>query len=128
MLLGPQILSLRDDCLTAGVREAEFWDMTVGEAVRAVNAWNDRRKDMAYFAYTNAMAVGMFVGSIFSTRTPPTLEDIYPELFPKDEEAREKAEEEARMAKSAANFINFANQFNRRFNNGNRESESENNG
>ena len=128
MLLGPQLMKLRDDCLTAGVKEMDFWNMTVGEAVRALEAFNERRKDRAYFAYTEAMAVGLFVASMFSTKKPPALEDIYPELFPKDEEGVSQAEEEARIAKSEANFIKFANAFNRRFNNGRTDTESQNNG
>ena len=34
MLLTPQMLELRKNCLIAGIREAEFWHMTIGEAVR----------------------------------------------------------------------------------------------
>lgn len=99
--------------------------MTIGEAVRACGAYHNRRKDRAYFAYTEAMAVGMFVASIFGSKSPPKINDIYPDLFPEDEEA----EEEVRVSRSAANFINFANAFNRNFDNGdNRKSESENNG
>ena len=99
--------------------------MTIGEAVRACGAYHNRRKDRAYFAYTEAMAVGMFVASIFGSKSPPKISDVYPDLFPEDEEA----EEEVRDSKSAANFINFANAFNRNFDNGdNRKSESENNG
>ena len=108
----------------AGVREADFWEMTVGEAVRACDAYNDRRRDMAYFAYTNAMTVGLYVGSMFSSKSPPTLHDIYPEFFEENEEAEQVIQD----SKSAANFINFANAFNRNFENGDRKSESENNG
>ena len=121
------ILDLRTKSLIAGVREADFWEMTVGETVRAIEAYNERRKDEAFFAYSNAMATGLFIGSIFTSNAPPTLSDIYPDLFPPEEE--KEAEEEKRMADSAANFINFANAFNRKFGNGdNRRTESENNG
>ena len=98
--------------------------MTIGEAVRACDAYVERRKEQAYFAYTNAMTVGMFVGSMFGSRKPPTIHEIYPELFPKQEDI----EEERRMDASAANFIKFANSFNQRYNNGNRKLESKNNG
>ena len=102
--------------------------MTLGEAIRAIEAFIDARKDRAYFDYMHAMTVGMFVGSMFSTRQPPKIEDIYPDLFPKDDEAVEAAEEAVRMSQSEINFINFANAFNRKFENGDRKSESENNG
>ena len=117
----------RDDCLIAGIREAEFWDMTIGEASRACNAFNEQRKDRAYFAYTNAMATGLFIGSMFSSKSAPTINDIFPELFPKEEQS--EAEREIRMERSAANFLKFANSFNQRYKpNGDRELKSENNG
>lgn len=98
--------------------------MTVGEAARAYLAYHERLKDTAFFSYTNAMTVALFVSSMFGSKSPPSLHDVYPELFPADEEA----EEEIRDARSAANFINFANAFNRKFDNGDRKPESENNG
>lgn len=117
-------MKLLEASLVTGIREAEFWEMTVGEAVRACDAYQERRRDMAYFAFTNAMAVGLFVGSMFSSKSPPKIHDIYPEFFKEDEEAEQKVQD----SKSAANFINFANAFNRNFDNGDRKSESENNG
>lgn len=124
MLLTPYVMKLLEATLVTGIREAEFWEMTVGEAVRACDAYQDRRRDTAYFAFTNAMAVGLFVSSVFSSKSPPEIHDIYPELFKEDEEAEQKIQD----SKSVANFINFANAFNRNFDNGDRKSESENNG
>ena len=120
-------MKLRDDSLIAGISERDFWEMTPGEAVRACDAYGERRKDIAYFSYSTAMAVGGFVASMFGSGHAPTINEIYPELFPA--EIREEAEHEARMSKSEANFIKFANAFNQRYEaNGNRKSESENNG
>ena len=101
--------------------------MTVGEAARVIEAYNDIRRDRAYFAYTEAMALGAFIASVFSSKAPPEIQDIYPELFLQEEQA--EAEKDARMERSAANFLKFANAFNQRYEaNGNRKSESENNG
>ena len=112
----------------AGVREADFWDMTVGEAARAIDAYNTRRRDRAYFDYTQAMTIGAFIGSMFSSKSPPALEDLYPDLFDEEAEELEQIEQEKRDERSAANFIKFANAFNRNYENGDRKSESENNG
>lgn len=98
--------------------------MTIGEGIRAFKAYDDRRKDDAYFSYSNAYAIGLFIASIFSTKSPPTIHDIYPEYFPKDEEVEEQVQD----IKSEVNFLNFANAFNRKFDNGDRKPESENNG
>ena len=120
-------MKLRDDCLIAGISERDFWEMDPGEAVRACDAYGERRKDIAYFSYTNAMAISGFIASMFSSHSAPTINEIYPELFP--DEIQEEAEHEIRMSKSEANFIKFANAFNKRYEaNGNRESESKNNG
>ena len=70
-----------------------------------------------------ALLVGL--GSMFGSKSPPAIRDIYPELF---DEADEEAEQTIQDSKSVANFINFANAFNRNFDNGDRKSESENNG
>lgn len=99
--------------------------MTVGEAIRACDAFGEQRRDRAYFEYSNALAIGLFIGSMFSnSHNPPAIHDIFPELFDKDEEAEAVTNENA----SAANFLNFANKFNERFHNGNGKPESENNG
>lgn len=98
--------------------------MTIGEGVRAFKAYDERNKDKAYFGFMNAYATALFIASMFSSKSPPTIHDIYPEFFPKDEEVEEQIQD----SKSAANFINFANAFNRNFNNGDRKPESENNG
>lgn len=102
--------------------------MTVGETARVVEAYNTQRRDKAYFDYTHAMTVGLFIGSMFSSKSPPTIEDIYPDLFDKEAEEAKQAEQEMRDERSAANFLKFANAFNQRYENGDRKSESENNG
>ena len=98
--------------------------MTVGEVARVLDAYQERRRDTAYFAYTEAMTVGWFISSMFSSKAPPKIHEIYPDLFSEDEEKEQEHKDDA----SAANFINFANAFNRNFDNGDRKSESENNG
>lgn len=118
----------RAECLKYGIAERDFWDMTIGEVYRAGEAYRERLKDRAYFDYTQALTIGLFIGSAFSGKSAPSIEEIYPDFF-ESNEAIEEAREEARVNKSVANFINFANAFNKRFEeNGNREPESENNG
>lgn len=102
--------------------------MTVGEVSRAIDAFNTQRRDKAYFDYTQAMTIGLFIGSVFSSKEPPTLEEIYPDLFDEEKEELEQIEQAKRDERSAANFIKFANAFNRNYENGDRKSESENNG
>ena len=102
--------------------------MTVGEACRVIDAYNAQRRDRAYFDYTQAMTIGLFISTMFGPKSPPSLEEIYPDLFDEEAEELEQIEQEKRDERSAANFIKFANAFNRRFESGDRKSESENNG
>ena len=98
--------------------------MTIGAAVRVTEAYVKQRRERAYIAFTNAMTVGMFVASMFSSNKPPTLHEVYPDLFEEDEEAEQAKRDES----SAANFLKFANAFNQRVTNGNREPQSQDNG
>lgn len=121
---------MRDYCLIAGIHEHEFWDMTVGEAVRELDAFQERRRDRAYFEFTNAMAVSLFVGTMFGNKHIPKLYEIYPELFPDGADEEAEAEQEKRTETSMNNFLKFAKIFNQRYeNNGSdRTTESEDNG
>ena len=101
--------------------------MTVGEVVRAIDAYEAMRRDRAYFAYTNAMTVGLFISAMFNSgRKPPTMQEIYPELFQGDDV--EEQEQKQTTDASVANFMKLANAINERFQNGNGKPESENNG
>lgn len=101
--------------------------MTVGEGVRAFKAYEERRKDEAYFSYMTATATAACIASMFGKKSTPSIHEVYPEFFPKDEK-NEELEEQIREAKSEANFLNFAKAFNRNFDNGDRTTQSENNG
>lgn len=119
------MVNLRKLCMIAGVSERDFWDMTVGEALRVIETFKEQRRDRAYFAYTQAMTTGIYVASMFSKRQPPKLHDIYPDLFPEGEEAEEQAKTEA----SKAAFLKFAYAFNQRYGkNGDREPQSQSDG
>lgn len=121
----------RAESLKNGIAERDFWKMTLGEVIRASEAHTAQLKERARLDFLQALSIGLFFGSAISGKNVPKIEDIYPEFFGSEEaeEARKKAEEEERMSRSAANFMNFATAFNKRFEqNGDRELKSENNG
>lgn len=120
----------RAESLKNGIAERDFWDMTLGEVIRASEAHTALLKERARFDFLQALSIGLFFGSAISGKNVPKIEDIYPEFFgsKEAEEAQKEAETEERMNRSAANFMNFATAFNKRFENGDRKSESENNG
>lgn len=86
--------------------------MTVGEATRLLNGKIERieddRKAMAHFSYGTALAFGGFMASMIGGSTAPEIYDIYPEYFPRSDEAEKK------MEKSVENFLKFANLHNQK--------------
>ena len=84
--------------------------MTVGEVDRYIQGYVFREerntKYKAKMDYLLAMTIVGGIGASFNGKPAPTIYQCYPDFF--DEEAD-------RMRQSAVNFINFANDFNRRF-------------
>lgn len=102
-----------------GVSENEFWEMTLAELIRALDAYKKRvearRQEQAYFDYTLATLIGTSVARIYSSRNSmPDIDVVYPQIF-KDSEILQKSKQEILTEKSVANFKNFANSFNTRF-------------
>ena len=82
------MLELLNTCLTVGISEWDFWQMTVGEIKRYIAAYNQRRKNeekqIAYNNYILADLIGASVGRLFKG-TFPGIVEVYPSLF--EEEA-----------------------------------------
>ena len=104
---------LRDECVKAGLNEFDYWTMTIGEVSRWVDSYNfqykQHLKDNIQTQYMSAMTIIKGINKVLTGKGEiPALSEIYPELFPEEELARQ------RTAKSVANFLNFANSFNKR--------------
>lgn len=116
---------LRDECVKAGLSEFDYWRMTVGEVSRWVDSYNfqyrQHLKDNIQTQYMASMVIVKGVNKVLTGKGDiPTINELYPELFP------EEAIIEERTKKSIANFLNFANSFNKRKQNDNRRTESHN--
>ena len=85
--------------------------MTIGEVDRYIKGYifrEDRNtKYKAKMDYLLARTIVSGIGASFNGKPMPTIYQCYPDFF--DEEAD-------RTRQSVANFINFAKDFNRRFN------------
>lgn len=98
--------------LVYGITEHEFWNMTLAEVTRAVEAKQKveklELKQKAIFDYklANLIAIG------FANRLPDIWE-MYPTLFNSEEEIEKREKKQAEL--SALRFINFAESFNKRF-------------
>jgi hypothetical protein len=103
--------------LDFGIKEAEFWDMTLAELIRAVES--ARRRELAeqqrraLFDYRLADLVGRSVARIYSRgATMPELHEAYPQLF--DDEALEEAKAELEAERFAAQLRAFSEAHNKR--------------
>lgn len=111
---------MRDRAVQLGLPEREFWEMTVGEVTRwsegAAHRHRSQLRDQAALDHTHALLLAKCIGIVFGSGGKfPRLEDSYPDLFREElQEEQRQAEEERRMAMSAARFVAFANAFNKK--------------
>jgi hypothetical protein len=113
-----KIYNWLDRALDSGIKENEFWFMTLAEIERAINSSDRVRKDLskqqAIFDYTLANLIGRSVARIKSDKVDmPKLSQVYPSLFDAIEE--ENAIQEQKDNISALRFKIFAQSHNENF-------------
>lgn len=106
-----------------GIREIEFWEMTIAELDRAIMSWERNQKriaqERAVYDYISASLIGRSIASYFSNGvTMPEIEEIYPTLFNDERQKKKEQQEELKAQLSALRFRQFANSYNKRMNNG----------
>lgn len=108
-----------DNALDWGIKEHEFWDMTIGELDRYFESQRrqelHRLKEKATMDYTLALLIGRAFRGSDEENPFPDLYEVYPKLF--YDEAVKKAEEQQAIQDqlSAIRFIQFAESFNSKF-------------
>ena len=101
-----------ETALVYGISEFDFWNMTIAELRRAVEAKQKveklelKQKAIYDYKLANLIAIG------FANRLPDIWE-MYPTLFDSEEEIQKREQKQAEL--SALRFINFAESFNKRF-------------
>lgn len=97
-----------------GIKEKEFWEMTIAEVKREIEGYNYRQQVKASYDYQLANLIGISVGRCLSKSVKfPEIEDCYPSLFDKKEtqEMREQKEKE----KGVIDFMAFVAKHNASF-------------
>ena len=107
-----------ENALYYGLTESDFWNMTLGEINRAVEAKKRIQKEelqtQASMNYILADLIGRSIARIHSSSAQmPTLADAYPTLFNK-EEVEDKIQEK-KDELSVLRIKQFAQSFNSRF-------------
>lgn len=101
-----------------GIKEIEFWDMTIAELERAIESKQRmermRLQELATFDYIHAELVGRSMARLYSSSaTYPDITEAYPTIFNTQEIQEKKQEKIAEL--SALRFRQFANSFNKQF-------------
>lgn len=114
----PDILN---NALDIGIKEAEFWEMTMGEIERAVDSFRRTHqaqlKQRASMDYTLAGIIGLYVAQSFGGSGGveiPTLEQCYPSLFEEEVKEKEQKIEENKMILSEIRLRQFSQQHNQK--------------
>lgn len=105
--------------MDGGMREETFWDYSVAEIRRWLDAWARREKRLmqrtARENYALAAMIGAAVTQVLGGSAYPSLETFYPDLFTDEKEHKpEEPQIDAKTAASIANILNFAAAWNRR--------------
>ena len=108
-----------ESSLDYGIRESDFWEMTLAEVIRQVESQKRimkvQAKEKATYYYILADLIGHSVARIHSASNQmPKISDVFPMLFD-NEEVEEKLQEKRDEA-SALRFKQFAQSFNSKFN------------
>lgn len=101
-----------------GISECDYWNMTLAEAIRAVESIKriqlQEAQEKASFDYILADLIGRSVSRIHSSAAHmPSLDEAYPALFNTEEIEQKKQVKQDEL--SAIRFKQFAQAFNNKF-------------
>lgn len=107
-----------DNALDAGIKEAEFWEMTLAEIERAIKSklrvMRAEMREKATYDYILADLIGRSVARVQnSANKMPDIDTVYPSLF--DSEEIEEQKRKRRDELTALRFRQFAQAFNKNF-------------
>lgn len=104
--------------LDYGIKESEFWEMTIAELARAVESkkrlQEKELKEKATFDYILADLIGRSMARLYSSSNKmPTIAEAYPTLFSSEE--IEAQRQEKRKELSVLRFRQFTQSYNKKF-------------
>lgn len=110
------MMNLLEQCMSIGMREEDFYNSTLSQVTRYVEAYNKQQENQlqekAYFDYQLANLIGMSVARLLSKEAKyPTFEKAYP--FIKGEQ--QEVDEEWQMEVQRNKLFEWAEQMNNKF-------------
>jgi hypothetical protein len=112
------IINYLEGALDYGIKECDFWNMTLAELDRAIASYNRVKKveeqEKAMFDYILADLIGRSAARILNSNNEyPHISAVYPHLFEDTELKEKQAEQKAEL--SALRFKLFAESFNKNY-------------
>lgn len=75
--------------LRAGVSIKEYWHLTIAEIKLVLNNYKEleeqRAKELAATIYNQATMTASFIGAMMSGKSIPSISDLYPSIFKKED-------------------------------------------
>ena len=110
-----------ETCLDYGIKENEFWNMSISELTRQVESYKrvekKRLQEKATYDYIQANLIGLYIGRVYSSSVNIlSLEEAYKGLFDDDEIQEQKKKHLEEL--SIIRFKQFTQQFNNNFKGG----------
>lgn len=117
-LFQDQVYKWLETALDFGVSEKDFWEMTFAELTRLFESkartLKIQEQQKASFDYILADLIGRSISRLYnSSNKMPTMSDVYPNLFSKEEEAEKIQKKKEEL--SILRFKQFAQSYNSRF-------------
>lgn len=108
--------------LDSGIRELDYWEMTIGEVVRQIESNNRMEKlqaqEKASYDYILASLIVRGVSiTLGSKDTFPPIEEVYSGLFTERILEQQEKAEENRITLSVLRFRQFAQSYNNAYKN-----------
>lgn len=106
--------------LDFGLKELEFWEMTIGEVSRHIDSQNRCRRmeaqEKASYDYIQAQLIIKGVSLCLGAKDPfPDIYTAYPGIFDEVKQEQEQALEEKKINLSVLRFKQFAQTYNNKF-------------
>lgn len=106
--------------LDTGIKEFDFWDMTVGEIVRQIESFNrvkmSSAREKATYDYILASLIVRGVSiTLGSKGSFPQIEEVYPNIFEDIQKEQEEKIAEKKAELSILRFKQFAHSYNNRY-------------
>ena len=113
---------LLEVALDTGLREFDFWEMTIGEITRHIASYNrtfrQREKERATYDYILASLIVRGVSITLGAKDNfPTMQEVYGGVFDEEYKAHKEKLEEKEKVLSVLRFKQFAQSYNEKYKN-----------